>query len=390
MRQNKSTTPEAIYNLVPKEPSWQIDWDTIWSLFPGFSALDSCPQDPIHHAEGDAGTHTRMVVEALVEMEEWRSLSPSDRSVVFWAACFHDIGKPGTTKHEEDGRITSRGHSRRGAAITRGLLRNLGVDFFWREEICAIILKHQLPFWLIERPAPERMAIEVSLVCRADLLCLHAQADALGRICKDQQDTLDNVALARQLFVDMGCLNKAFIFANDESRLGFLEADSRDPFYIAHEEFRCCAYVMSALPGSGKDTWIARNLPNIPMVSLDRIRVKIGVDATQNQGRVIQAAYELARTHLRAKRDFVWNATNITQQTRGKIIRLLRDYNAKIHIIYLEVLPDTLLQQNVTRTAAVPTDVIEQLSRKLEPPQKTECHELTNFISPEIERRQCN
>ncbi len=52
--------------LVPDAPEWSINWATIWPLWPELAALYACPQDSIHHAESDAGTHTRMVVEALV------------------------------------------------------------------------------------------------------------------------------------------------------------------------------------------------------------------------------------------------------------------------------------------------------------------------------------
>ncbi|MBL4645678.1 MAG: tRNA nucleotidyltransferase [Hyphomicrobiales bacterium] len=384
MKGSKSVVFEKLRDLVPRGPEWSIDWSVIWGLFSELSALDDCPQDPIHHAEGDVGKHTRMVVEALVAMEDWQALPPIDQSILFWASCFHDIGKLGTTKHEEDGRISSRGHSRLGAAITRGILRDIGADFYWREAVCGIILKHQLPFWLIERSDPERMAIETSLVCRPNLLCLHAQADALGRICNDKQNLLDNVALAKEVFIKMDCLDDPFPFANDESRLAFLGSENRDPHYAAYEDFRCTAYVMSALPGSGKDTWIACNLSGVPMVSLDVIRKEIGVSATGNQGRVIQAAYELAKTHLRNGRDFVWNATNVTQQTRGKVLRLLRGYGALIHIIYIEVLPAQLDKQNTARHQVVPKKVGQALARKLEPPSRSECHLLTNVLPPEI------
>ncbi len=370
-------------SLVPQAPGWQIDWPAIWGLWPEFAALDTCPQDPIHHAEGDAGTHTRMVVEALVTQPDWRALPDPDRSMLFWAACLHDIGKPGTTKHEQDGRITSRGHSRLGASIARGLLREAQVDFHWREAVCGIIAKHQLPFWLIERPTPERLAIATSLTCRPDLLCLHARADALGRVCADQQAVLDNVALAQTCFAEAGCPAGPFPFpfANAESRLAFLERDDRDPHYAAQEDFRCTVHVMSALPGTGKDTWIAANLPDLPVVSLDAIRAATGTAPTDNQGAVIQAAYEQARVHLRAGQDFVWNATNITAQTRAKVLRLLRDYSARIHLIYLEVPPDQLTRQNANRSAPVPSSVISDLARKLEPPTSLEGHDVT-FIVP--------
>ena len=360
--------------LTPSHPDWQVDWSRIWPLWPELAALDHCPQDPQHHAEGDAGTHTRMVVEALVADPEWRSLEPEDRAVLFWAAVLHDIAKPASTRHEPNGRITSPGHSRSGSAMARSLFWQMAAPFRWREAVCAIIAHHQLPFWLIARSAPERLAIETSWRCRADHLCVHARADAKGRICADQADILVNVALAREQFAELDCLAAPFPFANDESRVAFFERPDRDPRYAAHAEFRCRVTVMSALPGSGKDTWISQNRPDLPVVSLDALRAEIGVPATANQGRVIQAAQEAARRHLRAGQDFVWNATNVTRQIRARVLRLLRDYGAHIEIVYLEPPIATLFGRNRARADAVSEDVIRTLARKLEPPGHDEAH----------------
>jgi putative nucleotidyltransferase with HDIG domain len=376
----KSADFQKLLNLVPVPPAQFIDWPTIWSLTPDFVALDACPQDSIHHAEGDVGTHTRMVVTALVQMGEWQELSPSERSILFWAACLHDIGKPATTRHEDGGRITSRGHSRVGSLMARAFLRDVGAEFGWREAVCGLISLHQLPFWLLERADPERLAVAASFSCSTDLLCLHAKADALGRVCQDQANILANVALARSYFEELSCLNTPHPFANDESRIAYLERADRSLGYVAHEDFRCTAHVMSGLPGSGKDRWINNNLPDLPVVSLDRLRVQMGIKPTDNQGQVIQSAFEAARDHMRHGRDFVWNATNISRQTRGKVLRLLRDYNARMHVIYVEVSPDKLHQQNTDRKAIVPQGVIEALAQKLEPPTLAECHALTLHI----------
>ncbi len=373
----KAVVHEQLLSLVPRAPDWRIDWEAIWSLWPELAVLDDCPQDPIHHAEGDVGIHTRMVVDALVAEEDWRSLESHDRSCLFWAAVLHDVGKPAVTKHEDEGRISSRGHSRVGAAIARRLLWHAGSPFAWREALCRIIAQHQLPFWLIERPDPVRLAIETSWRCHPEHLCLHARADAIGRSCRDKQAILENVSLASATFEEAECLDRSFPFANDESRVAFFDLDDRDPHYAAHEEFKCSVKVMSGLPGVGKDTWVKNNLPDHPVVSLDLIRDELGLPASGNQGQVIQAAYERAREHLRAGVDFAWNATNLTRQIRSKVFRLLRDYNAHIEIIYVEVGPDQLKRQNRQRDDAVPEAVVDHLSRKLEPPEEWEAHRVT-------------
>lgn len=378
MRKPKThaVTYDHLRASVPSGPAWQVDWGEIWPLWPELTALDTCPQDPVHHAEGDVGTHTRMVVEALVADPDWQGLPEMDRANLFWAAVLHDVGKPAVTKHEDDGRISSRGHSRVGASIARELLWYAGSPVVWREALCGIIAHHQLPFWLIQRPDPLRMAIETSWRCRPDHLCLHAKADALGRISQDQQAILDSVSLAALSFQEAGCWDHPFVFANDESRVAFFEREDRDPNYAAHEAFPCTVTVMSGLPGVGKDTWVSKHRSEHPVVSLDVIRDELGVCATDNQGQVIQAAHERARVHLRAGRDFVWNATNVTRQNRSRVLGLLRHYGARIEIVYLEVSPDQLRRQNRDRSDAVPDAVIAHLSKKLEPPQFWEAHEV--------------
>lgn len=371
---------EQLLSLVPSGPEWAINWDVIWALWPQFSVLDDCPQDAIYHAEGDVGIHTRMVVEALVGFDEWQALPDAQRSMLFWAACLHDIGKPAVTKHEENGRISSRGHSRVGASISRELLRDMGAPFGWREEICQIIMNHQLPFWMIERPDPARLARQTSWQCRADLLCMHARADALGRICEDQAKILESIELAKVVFEENGCFKTPFAFDNDESRVTYFEKDDRDPYYVAHEEFRCKVIVMAALPGSGKDTWIAQNFPDMPVVSLDVIRGELGVSPSDNQGKVIQAGRERAKEYLRAGVDFVWNATNVSKQVRSKPLSLLRDYGAHIHVVYIEVPPAQLFRQNKGREAVVPHKVIANLVQKLEPPHLLEAHEVSYVV----------
>ncbi|WP_254448991.1 AAA family ATPase [Thalassococcus sp. S3] len=300
-----------------------------------------------------------------------------DRASLFWAAVLHDVGKSAVTQHEDDGRISSRGHSRIGASIARELLWSAGSPFAWREALCGIIAHHQLPFWLIERPYPQRMAIETSWRCRPDHLCLHAKADALGRVCQDQQAILESVSLAALTFQEAGCWDRPFEFANDESRNAFFELEDRDPHHAAHEAFPCTVTVMSGFPGAAKDTWIGKHRPEHPLISLDMIRDELGVSATGNQGHVIQAAHERAREHLRAGRDFVWKATNVTRQNRSRVFRLLRDYGARIEIVYLEVSTDQLHRQNRDRPDAVPDAVIAHLSKKLEPPQLWEAHQVT-------------
>lgn len=372
---SSKTHHDQLLGLTPA-PGEQPDWPAIEALWPErFAAMSACMQDTTHHGEGDVLTHTRMVVSELVNDTYWQILPQARRSGLFWAAVLHDIGKPATTR-EEDGRLTSRGHSRVGAAITRELLWAAGAPFDWREEICGLITAHQLPFWLIERENAERMAIETSWICNSADLIAHARADARGRICQDLTDLLERIDLAEVLFDEQRCLGGRREFANDDSRVVWAHREDRDPDYVAHEDFTCEVTMMSGLPGSGKDTWLARHAPDLPVVSLDNIRVEMGIDPAGNQGQVIQEARERARVHLRAGQDFAWNATNITRNMRGPLLSLFRDYGARTRIVYVEAERGKLGAQNRSRDAVVPEKVIERLIGKLEPPGQLEAHEV--------------
>lgn len=134
--------------------------------------------------------------------------------------------------------------------------------------------------------------------------------------------------------------------------------------------------MMSGLPGAGKDTWLVRERRSLPVVSLDALREEMEVSATDNQGQIIQAAREACREHLRAHRDFAFNATNLTTQIRRRWIDLFASYDARVEIVYIEPPVATILRQNRERDARVPESVIARLLEKLEVPTLAEAHSL--------------
>jgi putative nucleotidyltransferase with HDIG domain len=369
-------------------PSDEVDfsWDAVTSIFPFLAELENSSQDPIHHQEGNVGIHTRMVIEELISSADYRDLGSRDRFKMFWTAVFHDSGKPATREELPGGRITNIGHSRLGAMIAREHLRAKKVPFFLREEICSLIVLHQWPFYLWETnerrsPMQQRKdAIKASLVSDTRHLLMHAMADARGRVSADNAGIIERVGLSGLLFEENGILGKPFEFANNESRVACFDHDDREPDYAAREEYKCHVTVMCGLQGSGKDTWLAANRPARPTVSFDQLRIDMKIDHSDNQGSVAQAAQELAKTYLRAGQNFSWNATNVLPEMRGKVLRLLRAYNAEIEIVYIETLPDTLMKQNANRKAAVPPDAINKLVRKMEPPQPWEAHSIIHVL----------
>src|SRR5262245_31636272 len=222
----------------PTAPDWAVNWDQMDREYPFVRALAGCPQDPIHHAEGDVWIHTRMVCEALAALPDWRALPEVERRIVFAAAVLHDVSKPEYTRVEEGGRITSRGHSRRGSIAARQILWRMRTPFVAREQVCALIRFHQVPYYLIERPDPRRVGIEASQTARCDLLALLAEADVRGRNCADQQRLLDNVGPFTEQVSELGCRYGPYAFASDHARVLFFLDEKRIPEAPAHVTHR--------------------------------------------------------------------------------------------------------------------------------------------------------
>lgn len=356
-------------------PAWDVGWAGLDARFAWVRAMRGCRQDPVHHAEGDVWIHTRMVLEALAALPSYRALDDAARARVFWAALLHDVGKPATTR-EEDGRITSRGHSARGALLARRILWELGAPLAEREAICAMVRAHQVPFFLVEREDSRRIARVASQSMRLSELCLVTEADGRGRACADQRRILDAVELSRLLCEEEGVLDAPYPFPSTSARLAYAAGEQADPTYAPHDAFTCEVTILSGLPGAGKDTWARRNAPDLPMVSLDGLRAELDVDPEDAQGVVIQAGREAMREHLRARRSFVYNATNLSRSIRSQYVRLARDYGARVRLVYVESPRARLFAQNRARERPVPDAVIERLLGRWEVPDVTEAHEV--------------
>jgi predicted kinase len=319
-----------------------------------------------------------MVLETLLAMPAFRALPPEERDAVYVACLMHDVAKPATTK-VEDGRITAKGHSRAGELMARRLLWDLGAPFALRELVCGLIRYHQIPFYLVDRDDAPRVAAEVSMVARCDLLAMVAEADIRGRICADMARIVDQIELYREVCREEGCFAGPRRFASDHTRFVYFRSDARSgrhPDVEAWDDTETEVTVMSGLPGAGKDTWVREHLGGLPIVSLDALRTELDVDPTEAQGEVVQAARERAKELLRRREPFVWNATNLSRQRRGPIVDLAADYKAKVRIVYLEVAAPVLFAQNRARQAAVPEVVIRRMIERWEVPSPAEAHEV--------------
>lgn len=347
--------------------------------------MENTPQNPRWHGEGSVLAHTKLVTKAMTEGPTFLKADDRTRQILYLAAVFHDIGKARTTRLE-DGRWVSPSHARVGAEMARQILwRDFGLcgtpeKQSMRETICGLIRYHSLSPYAIENGdgklrltrAAANGALAPGFTIR--LLCALSETDALGRVCDDRADMLDRIALCGELAKEIGCYDGPYPFPTDHTAYACLAGKNISPEYPLYDDTWGKVILLSGLPGTGKDTWIKDNCPDLPMISLDEIRAELKMPPTQNQGKVLDIARERAKELLRKKQSFVWNATNILPMTRKQQIDLFAAYGASVRVVYLETGWDEQLRRNAGRKDAVPESAISDMLEKLTPPERFEAH----------------
>ena len=359
---------------IPDATKWGIDWRAMFpSPFSSFlERMRGVRQNPVWHGEGDVLTHTQMVCEALVADEEFRALDAEGRAEVFVAALLHDVGKADVTK-TEDGVVVSPGHASSGARTARAFLwRELDMAGTaekrrFREAVCTLIRYHSAPLHFTSRPDPERFVRMLAAEgCVADgfslrKLAVLVRADVRGRLAADVDRLLETTEFFVSTARELGCLDGPPAFADDFSRFAWLEGKTNFPDVKLYDGTWGTVCMTCGLPGTGKDSWIARDLPDLPVVSLDGIRREQGVAWEDRQGVVVATALERAREYLRKKQPFVWDATCLIPDFRRRELQLFRDYGASTRIVSLETPWGEMLRRNRNRKAVVPEMVIDSM-----------------------------
>lgn len=365
---------------------WKIslnyDWETL-QQFSWVRDMEGVPQSPVHHAEGDVAIHTRMVMTALQQLPEFELLSEQEQHVLMAAALLHDVEKRSTTQTDENGEIVSPGHAKKGAQTTRGILyREIETPFAIREAIVGLVRYHGLPLWVFQKEEPVKYLLRSSFEVDTRLLVMLAKADVLGRICADQAELLYRIELFRELCIEQGCYGAPKTFPSDLSRFSYFRKEEQSTDYEPFDDTSSEVILLSGVAGSGKDYFIRQQLADYAVISLDELRQKAKVDHNdaQGNGRIIQEAKQTAREYLRKKKNFVWNATNITAQMRSQLIDLFSIYHPRIRIVYLEVPYKKLISQNNNRDFPIPTAAVERMINKLEVPKAWEAHEVTYVV----------
>ena len=359
-------------NAVENDACWNALQDRDW-----VQKWKTTPQDPIYHAEGNVHVHTKMVLDALCQDPQWQQAPITDRKTLWLAALLHDVAKPYTTLYKEKGRIGHPGHSRKGAIHARSLLYEMGIPMGMREEICGIIKYHQLPFWLIQEDNSENRLVRLSWQARAQLVSTLAKADIDGRICPDVESVHENIALFSLLAEEHNIHKQAQVFPDAHTRFGYFQGRCASTHDEIFDDTWGEVILMCGLPGSGKDTWIEKNL-DLPIISLDALRraQKVQHNDRKGQDRIRHQAIDMSKEFLRKKQSFVWNATNLYQKRRTPLIDLMVRYGARVRVVYIETPYTHIFTQNKDRPYPIPEGALRTLIKKVEMPTFLEAHHI--------------
>jgi predicted kinase len=365
-----------------------IDWPSVEKSFPYVDEMSSCIQDPVYHAEGDVWTHTAAVGRELLSDPDFVALSPARRTTMGLAALWHDVAKPETRTEVFDAelerlRVSHPHHAAKGALIAWRDLWRADVPVHLRLDVFALVLGHQQIFRVLKNEDPRLSLARLSTLGSLYELTLLGRADNRGRICEDRRVGEDEMDLIRIAAAENSCLHEPWPFASPQARLRFARGVPDSLYFEPRPPRGSRVIVLSGLPGSGKDTYAETVFKDYAQVSLDQTRQSLGVDATEDQGRVAQATIEACRVHLRAKAPFLFNATNLTRLQRAKIVTLAIAYDAHVTIHALDVSEARIRKQNRGRRDVVPDVVIDRMISKWEPPTLLEAHDVV-WIGPDF------
>ena len=154
-----SDAPDVFFDVLRRA-------DALRPWFGELAALIGVPQPPRYHPEGDAYTHSMLVLHAAAQKK----------------ALTHDLGKAVSTARGEDGEWHACGHENTGVPLTRAMLGRLGVNreiIAYCENMCRLHMRAHVCYYRQAETGETNRLLEES-VCPNDLALL-AVCDTMGK-----------------------------------------------------------------------------------------------------------------------------------------------------------------------------------------------------------------
>ena len=137
------------------------------------SSLNTIPQSPAYHPEGNVWNHTMMVIDIAARKKD----QSANQEVLMWSALLHDIGKNGCTRFK-NGKITVSDHDIRGGVLAQKFLWEFKKDSYIVERIASMVRWHMqfnyamkdLPYDCLDRMVEACDIFEIGLLSLCDRL----------------------------------------------------------------------------------------------------------------------------------------------------------------------------------------------------------------------------
>lgn len=357
--------------IVPQDD--RIDWPLIERtvMSPYVESMRNTPHITSgFHEVGDVWTHTKRVCESLIADEHYWALAERQRQETFLAALFHYIGRPSTTKLV-DGRYTARGCRQRTIQMVRAMLwkdydmAGTPEKQIFRETICLLTAHHALPTAIEESPYAEPHAMwvaaegELAKDFSWELQCLFTEAWIKALSPEGTREYLPFLNGCRKWLEKLGCYTHPYTFPDASTRFNYLDCLIDRPDVPMKNQPVVEAVIVCGLPGTGKDTFISRHFPDLPVLSVDDINENLDFNPEEKISEEAQSVVDQASALLRMHKPFVWNATNLSYWSRYRIQALCRENNVATRIIFLETPWEENLRRNASRNSPVQEGIIE-------------------------------
>ncbi len=148
---------------------------------PELTALQWVPQCSLHHPEGNAWTHTILVVDEMADIISREGIWGIDKVVLLFAALTHDWGKLSTTSWNlKKNRYGSPGHDKVSADMAREFLTKMGAPQEQTENIVALVRQHMYCNNTPTRKSYRKLVSRLAPATVTQLLLL-IEADFSGR-----------------------------------------------------------------------------------------------------------------------------------------------------------------------------------------------------------------
>ena len=276
-------------------------------FIPLLKEYQSTPQDGEWHAEGDVHIHTGMVLDETYNIleKEATHLSKERRLSLILGALLHDIAKPLTTKEQEiQGRVRTVAprHASKGRSYLAPKLIGFGLPYSIVETTLGLVGYHHDPKQLVTKDKTPGEYKRIARLADPELLYWLELADIRGRECRDKAQQLEYIEMYglfaqeyqawerfgseyqawRQYFnkklADWDQDTRDLIFSNAIARweAGKIFApESEIARSYSYRESFPQVVVTFGISGSGKSTWISKNIPDYTVISLDNLREQI-------------------------------------------------------------------------------------------------------------------